>query len=229
VMKVHHSVTDGIGGIDLLSQMVDTERDAHELAALLEPPAPEPSTPPHCSATRSATPRAVGSVSPGASRDARRAALAGARDPLRAAADAVDTARSIGRMLAPATAPLSPVLLTRGLGRRLDTLEVPLDDLKRAAKAVDGSLNDAFVAAVVGGLSRYHDRHGVAVSELRMTLPINLRTTEHGSAGNQFAPVRFPVPAAIIDPAARMKAIGVLVRSWRAEPALASPRRSRAC
>ena len=67
---------------------------------------------------------------------------------------------------------------------------------------MNGSLNDAFVAAVVGGLSRYHARHGAAVSELRMTLPINLRTAEHGAGGNQFAPVRFPVPAAIDDPRA---------------------------
>ncbi len=221
VLKVHHSVTDGIGGIDLLSQMVDTERDAEELAPLPEPSAPEPfdaaallrDSVSHTTRRWLGISRRIPATLVGA-------ALAGARDPLRAAADAVDTARSIGRMLAPATAPLSPVLLTRGLGRRLDTFAVPLDDLKRAAKAVDGSLNDAFVAAVVGGLSRYHARHGVAVSELRMTLPINLRTTEHGSAGNQFAPVRFPVPAAISDPAARMKAIGVLVRGWRAEPAL---------
>ena len=47
---------------------------------------------------------------------------------------------------------MSPLLLTRGLGRRLDTFDVPLDDLKRAAKVVNGSVNDAFVAAVVGGL-----------------------------------------------------------------------------
>ncbi len=221
VMKVHHAVTDGVGGIDLLSQMVDTERDAEEPVDLLEPPAPEPLG--MLALLRDSlghtTRRGLG-ISRRVPAMLGEAAVATARDPLRAAAGAFDTARSIGRMLAPATAPLSTVLLTRGLGRRLDMLEVPLDDLKRAAKVVDGSINDAFVAAVVGGLSRYHARHGAAVSELRMTLPINLRTTAHGSAGNQFAPVRFPVPAAIDDPAERMKAIGALVRSWRAEPAL---------
>jgi hypothetical protein len=47
-----------------------------------------------------------------------------------------------------------------------------------------------------------------------------LRTSEHDAGGNQFAPARFPVPAAIDDPAQRMTAIGTLVRGWRAEPAL---------
>ena len=221
VMKVHHSVTDGVGGIDLLSELVDLERDAEEPGVL-----PEPAAAVVLDArallrdsVAHTTRRWLG-ISRRVPAMLGETAVAAVRDPLGAAVGAVDTARSIGRMLAPATAPLSSVLLTRGMGRRLDTFDVPLDDLKRAAKSVDGSLNDAFVAAVVGGLSRYHLRHGAAVSELRMTLPINLRTAEHGAAGNQFAPVRFPVPAAIDDPAARMKAIGALVRSWRAEPAL---------
>ena len=221
VMKVHHSVTDGVGGIDLLSQIVDIERDADEPAPLPEPPAPEAlNTFALMRDSLDHTTRRWLGISrrvPGAIVGA---AVATVRDPLRAAVDGVETTRSIARMLAPATAPLSSVLLTRGLGRRLDTLEVGLDDLKRAAKVVNGSVNDAFVAAVVGGLSRYHARHGAAVSELRMTLPINLRTAGDGAGGNQFAPVRFAVPARIEDPAARMTAIGTLVRGWRAEPAL---------
>ncbi len=108
----------------------------------------------------------------------------------------------------------------RGLGRRLDTLDVPLDDLKRAAKAADASLNDAFMAAVVGGLRRYHLRHGSDVDHLRMTIPINLRTESDPAAGNRFAPARFPVPIAIADPIERMRSLGSLVREWRAEPAI---------
>jgi WS/DGAT/MGAT family acyltransferase len=220
-MKVHHSVTDGVGGIDLLSQIVDLERDAEEPEALPEPD----------SAGGLGT---LGLLRDSLRHTARRglgisrrapATVAGAladtaRDPLRAAVSAFDTGRSIARMLAPATAPMSTVLGARGLGRRLDTLDIPLDDLKRAAKSVNGSVNDAFVAAVVGGLTRYHSFHGAAIGELRMTLPINLRTEAHDAGGNQFAPARFPVPASIEDPSQRMRAIGALVRGWRAEPAL---------
>lgn len=221
VMKVHHSVTDGVGGIDLLTQVVDLERDAAEPA-----PLPEPDAATSLGALSLLRDSLQHSARRGLGISRRvpamlsQAVVETARDPLRAAAGALDTGRSIGRMLAPATAPMSDVLGERSLGRRLDTFEVPLDDLKRAAKAVDGSVNDAFVAAVVGGLTRYHSHHGSAIGELRMTLPINLRTAEHDSGGNQFAPARFPVPASIEDPAQRMRAIGALVRGWRAEPAL---------
>ena len=38
----------------------------------------------------------------------------------------------------------------------------PLDALKKAAKIVDGTVNDAYLAAITGGLRRYHERHDVA-------------------------------------------------------------------
>ena len=48
----------------------------------------------------------------------------------------------------------------RSLSVRFATLVRPLDDLPAAAKAADGKLNDAFVAAVAGGLQRYHAHAG---------------------------------------------------------------------
>jgi WS/DGAT/MGAT family acyltransferase len=139
---------------------------------------------------------------------------------LRTGSDAVRTTTSIGRMLAPATEPMSPVMRTRGLGRRLDTFDLSLDDLRRTAKRTEGSVNDVFVAAVIGGLHRYHERHGDCPDSLRMTLPINLRQEGDDTAGNHFAPARFAVPATILDPHERVRAVRSLVRQWRAEPAL---------
>ena len=110
------------------------------------------------------------------------------------------TLRSIARTLAPATAPMSPIMLHRGLGRHLATIDIPLDELKRVGKATEASINDVFVAAVIGGTRRYHERHGAAPDALRMTLPINLRNADDDAGGNRFAPARFPVPAAIDDP-----------------------------
>jgi hypothetical protein len=115
---------------------------------------------------------------------------------------------------------MSSIMLGRGLARRLEVFDIPLDDMRRAAKACEASLNDVFVAAVVGGVRRYHEHHGAAPIELRMTLPINLRQGSDDAGGNRFAPARFPVPTAIDDPRARIAAIRGLVREWRAEPAL---------
>ncbi len=141
-------------------------------------------------------------------------------DPIGTAEQALRTTRSIARTLAPATSPMSQVMLGRGMGRRLEVFDVPLDDMKRVAKATESSLNSVFVAAVVGGARRYHERHGSAPVELRMTLPINLRQGDDDAGGNRFAPARFPVPTAIEDPRARIAALGALVSEWRAEPAL---------
>ena len=56
--------------------------------------------------------------------------------------DAGRAAGSVARFLEPATSPHSPIMQARTLARSLGTVEVPMDDLKRAAKAVGGSLND---------------------------------------------------------------------------------------
>ena len=93
---------------------------------------------------------------------------------------------------------------------------------------VSGKLNDAFVAGVAGGLRRYHELHGHDdVDELRMAMPINMRTEATANkAGNQFAPARFAVPIGIDDPLVRMNAIRELVAPG-AGRARARPDRSR--
>jgi diacylglycerol O-acyltransferase len=220
-MKVHHSVTDGVGGMELLSHLVDIARDAAPPEDTPAAPIPE-----HIGAMamigdglRHNRRRAFGIVSriPGT---AVRATFDALRDPVGVTATALHTVRSIGRILAPATSPMSSVMVERGLGRRLDMFDVPMDDLRRVAKATEGSLNDVFVAAVAGGVRRYHERHGVTPDALRMTLPINLRSGGDDAGGNRFAPARFPVPTAIDDPRERVAAIRLLVKEWRAEPAL---------
>jgi hypothetical protein len=149
------------------------------------------------------------------------AARNAARDPEAALEEAGRVTRSLASFLAPATTPRSPIIGARSLGRRLTALDVPLDDLKRAAKGVGGSLNDAFLAAVVGGVQRYHSLHGVEPDALRMVMPINLRGEDTALGGNHFTPARFLVPLQIADPEERMRALGELARAARDEPAVA--------
>jgi diacylglycerol O-acyltransferase len=140
----------------------------------------------------------------------------------------LDTARRLGegvastaRLLAPVSAPLSPIMRRRSLSAHFDTVALSLPGLKAAAKRVGGSLNDGFVAAVTGGLRRYHEHHRAPVESLRMTMPINVRDAANGNrAGNRFVPARLIVPIGIGDPAARLRAVRALVSQQRAEPAL---------
>lgn len=209
IVKVHHAVTDGVGGIGLLPIFTDTE--------------PEPDGEPELGTVSS-----VGTA-PNAHGKGERAGPLGhvasvvrdaAADPAAALALGPRFARSTARFLAPATEQLSPVTTARGLNRRLETIDVPLADLAQAGKVVGGTLNDAFLAGVVGGLHRYHQRHGQTPEELRVTMPISFRREDDEAGGNRFTPARFAVPLTIDDPVARMEALGRIVRSWRQEPAI---------
>jgi WS/DGAT/MGAT family acyltransferase len=222
VLKVHHSMTDGVGGMKLLLMLFDFESD---------PPPPLPLDRVDAVPVFGAVDLVWQSVG-----HARRRALGMARrfvldtlgaaralvtHPVVAIEETARTSESIARYLAPATVPRSPLLRARTLARSLATLDLDLDRLKRAGKAVGGSLNDAFVAGVVGGLARYHELHGTPVEELRMVMPINLRETGAALGGNHFTPARFIVPLDLKDPADRVVELGRIARRVRDEPAVA--------
>ena len=222
-MKVHHSVTDGVGGMAMLAELVDLEREPAPEAPSDLPAVPAPDTFGAVALMRDSmthTTRRVLGITRRAPVRAASEGVSAVRDPVGAATNVAVSARSVGRLLAPANGPMSPLMRDRGLGRSLAMFDVGLDDVRRTGKATGGSVNDVFLAAVIGGLRRYHERHGAVVDSLRMSLPINLRTVDDEAGGNRFAPARFPVPAGIEDPAERVRAVGMLVRNWRAEPAL---------
>jgi len=219
VQKIHHSLTDGVGAMKLSMAFLDTEPDPPPDRSPM-PPVPTPETPGALQLWRSA-------LAHQARRRAGRAwrlpgtVLGTARTPFASAQALAETAASTARMLRPVREPLSPIMAGRSLSVRFDTLTASLPAMKAAARLVDGRLNDAFVAAVAGGLDRYHRRHAAPVDELRMTMPINIRAgADAAVAGNQFVPARFPIPIAITDPRERMAAVRDRVAEQRAEPAL---------
>ncbi len=221
VMKVHHALTDGIGGMELALRLFDLE------------PVPAPSGPmPDVPSAQSTTPPNL--LSESLRHDAERlfdfarheaiavvpAAIRAARHPLQAAADVIATVQSIARTVAPISDTMSPLMTERSLGRDLDMVTMRLDDLKRAASVAGGTVNDGFIAGLTGGLRLYHERHGTAVDDLRVTLPISIRTESDPVAGNRITLQRFTVPVHIDDPAERIRAIGGRCRSARDERSL---------
>lgn len=208
VMKVHHALTDGIGGMQLALELFD-----------LEP------LPPAASSKLVVAEEAQGASRRARTLDflghaARSVAPAGrraARHPLEAISGGYETVRSISRTLAPVNETCSPIMKERSTARDLDMLEVDLEDLKRAGASAGGSLNDAFMAAVTGGLRLYHEQEGAPVDELRVTLPIDIRTPEDPPGGNRITLIRFAVPVSDADPASRIRAMEHLCRSARDE------------
>ena len=143
-----------------------------------------------------------------------------ARDPVGQARGAVAMARSVYRTAAPNSAAMSPLMRERAMTRHLATIEVSLDSLKKAAKTVDGTVNDAYLAAIAGGLHRYHERHDAAVASLRAMMPINLRAGKDTDWGNRITLQRLTVPVGEPDPVARMRALHRVARAARDEPSL---------
>jgi WS/DGAT/MGAT family acyltransferase len=217
IQKVHHSITDGVGGIKLALMLLDTERDAaasEQVGDVL----PEPDRVPAWKLLTDAI-----------DHERRRAMGIGLRslgralelwdEPFTVARRVQDIAASTARLVAPKFTPLSPLMSNRSLSVRFDTVRASLGDLKAAAKQADARLNDAFVAAVAGGLASYHRTQGHEVDALRMAMPINIRTDD-AAVGNQFVPSRMEVPLTAEHPVDRMRLIRELVGRQRAEPAL---------
>jgi diacylglycerol O-acyltransferase / wax synthase len=226
IQKVHHSFTDGVGGIKLAQLLLDEKRNPTSTR-----------TDPHGTESHGADPRhtsGLASVAESFAADVRSAATVSVRgvqalpaaaaravaNPGGPATSALRQLRSIGKLLAPVTHPLSPIMHDRGLSRRLDSFDVPLDALLAAAHAADSSLNDAFLAAVAGGMRRYHQQHQAPVEALRVTMPINLRRPGDPPGSNRFTPARFTLPVATVDAGDRMRQLGQLARRWRKEPSL---------
>jgi WS/DGAT/MGAT family acyltransferase len=224
--KLSHAITDGLGGIALFEQVYDTERDPEPRPM---PPVPVPrdltgedllrdSIRQLPQTTFSAGRRFLGGVAS--------AAVRLATQPGPAVSEALGFADSARRMLIPQPAETSPLLRRRSLVSRTIVLELPLADLRTAAKSVEvpgrgtASVNDAYLAALCGGLARYHETLGVPVDAIPLALPVSLRGAGDPASGNHFTGVTIAAPVGEPDPAERMRLVREQVIARRSEPAL---------
>jgi diacylglycerol O-acyltransferase len=218
--KFSHAITDGLGGIALFEQVYDTER---EPAPRPMPPVPIPRDVTGTDLLRDSLRRLPETtLSAGMKLLARTAGEVGRLivAPGPTVAGAIGFAGSARRVLGPPPAAPSPLLRRRSLVSRVHVLEVPLADLRAAAKAAGGSVNDAYLAALSGGLGRYHEALGLPVGELPLALPVSLRSADDPAAGNRITGVTIAAPVGEPDPAERIRLIREQVIARRAEPAL---------
>ncbi|MGY4098740.1 wax ester/triacylglycerol synthase domain-containing protein [Nocardia sp. R16R-3T] len=218
IFTVHHSLTDGIGGIQIAGEILDFVREA----APRPPPGDMTPTVRRGFGDIAAWNWSVGAelVRAGIS-TAWPAARRTVTSPIRTVRDGIAMANSLVRFVRPITSTLSPVMTERSLGRQLSVLEVPADALHHAAHTVGCTMNDAFLAAMLIGLRGYHDKHGAKVEYLRVTVPISLRTDHDAIGGNRITLARFALPLDIADTANLLRTLDALVTSWRREPAIA--------
>jgi WS/DGAT/MGAT family acyltransferase len=223
VIKVHHALTDGVGAMQLAARLVDLDPRA-------EAPATSPSAGTISRGRSTPRPRLAADVTRARLETTAGHLRLGARnafglfrrslvDPTGATEAFTANLGHAASLLAPATSRRSPLFIGNGPSLQMHVLDVPLDGLRAAGKLVGGTVNDAFLTAVTGGLGAYHRRKGTTVDELRVTLPVNIRRRGDSTAGNRFTPLRFDLPVGIEDALDRMRAIKRISRERR-DPAV---------
>ena len=195
VLKIHHAITDGVGGVRLMLELFDLAPDA--------PERPMPNAP--SVHVMNQTERFIDAFQHESRRQGdalRQAATAGIESAMGAAYDPTgsmiagsELASSIARLLRPGATAMSPIMTGRSLSNHFEVLSMPLDDAKKVGKRIGGTLNDTFVGGIVRGMSLYHRHHGHDPLMLRMGMPINIRdASSSSSAGNAFVPARLEMP-----------------------------------
>lgn len=218
LFKAHHVLGDGVAIMQLLG-LVHSRTAAPSVRRAPQPP-PRPRVGPVGLAAR----RLAGlttAVPAGVLRNLPELPDRLLGDPLSRASAAARYVRSLARQVTPPQLARSPLLRGQGgQGVRVLTLDVPLATLRAAGKAAGGTVNDAYLAGLLGGLRRYHEHFGVPVDQIPITIPVSTRTNSDAAGGNRFSAARLVAPVGEPDPARRVQLLREQVRRARNEPAI---------
>jgi len=193
--KMHHTITDGVGGVRLSAMFLDLERDA-----------PEPDIAPAEDAGDAAHDGGGDSILDRLRRplDLTRRAAGEVIDSMK---NPVETAQSFMRQVLIADRAHSPLWAGKhSMGRHFEVLQVDLDRAKAAAHNLGGTVNDIYLTGVAAGAGAYHRAKDAPVDEMRVSVPISTRT-DKSAGGNDFAPTRVLVPVGDLPPAERFSTI----------------------
>ncbi len=213
LLQAHHVIMDGAGATQLLSRVLGRTPDR---TPAVERPAPPRRVVSPGSVTRQGAHRLVGAA-PEATAGLARVMRRAARDP----SGTVRYARSMLRVARPATAPVPDLL--RGGPRvrwRFGMLECGLPELKAAGRAAGGTVNDAFVSAVLGGIRGYARAQGHLIGDVPISMPVSVRRPDDPMGGNRFTGAFFAAPTGVADAGDRIRAMRERVSAVREEPAL---------
>jgi diacylglycerol O-acyltransferase len=219
LLKIHHALADGLGTVQLLSLLQSSKRK-HTPDKPVAPPQPVPSeTDPVELAGEGVVEELT--ATPARLVDLARLGVRAARHPRSALGGALRYGASVRRLVATLPAPPSPLLADRdGSPWTFLTLDAPLEELRAAGHAAGGSLEDAFTAAVLGGLGDYHERMEAPVEALPVAIRVSLDRADDPMGGNRFAGAMIPGPVGISDPGDRIAAVRGEVLSLHTERAL---------
>jgi WS/DGAT/MGAT family acyltransferase len=218
IIKVHHAVIDGVGGLQVAASILDLDRAGTPLMDTSGF-----TTNGHRAGHESNLgTTAVSAISEavGASRQAASFALRFGAHPVQSTGQLLTVIGDARRLMEPTPRPLSPLWRQRTMARRFEVVDLPPDRLPRAAAQAGVTLNDVFVAGLLHGISLYHRHHDADIEQLRMIMPISTRHPTDPVESNRFVPVRVVMPAGLSAAQEYLFAVPRLLAKWKHSAAL---------
>jgi diacylglycerol O-acyltransferase / wax synthase len=204
INKTHHSLVDGVSGIDLTTVLFDASPAPSKMESEAWSPRPEPSN------TELVTRGLKGLV--GAPIGLARRAVDVARRPKEVVAEVAEAAEGLGEVAWSFInqPPETPLNVPIGPHRRVRWLDFELADLKTIKNELGGTVNDVFLAIATGALRRWLQSRGVRTEglELRGIVPVSIRADkERGALGNRITAMLGPLPVYAGDPVERLRIV----------------------
>jgi diacylglycerol O-acyltransferase len=224
LQRLHHTITDGEGGIVLSIEFLDFERmpvPRTRKSSQNSPRSPQPlgEDAAGSGASVSEAPEASKPWWSRASAPLVSVATGAASLPSRTA-DLAGAVRSAARQ-ARVGHRRSPLWTERSLGRWFGTTTLNLEDVLAAAHLLGGSVNDFFIAGAADAAGELHRVAAKPVEQLRVSMPVSTRH-DRSAGGNAFSPTQMLVPTGLMDPRDRMTEIHSIVATVRSERAIES-------
>jgi diacylglycerol O-acyltransferase / wax synthase len=206
ISKTHHSLIDGIAGVDLAQVLFDLTPVPQEI------PHPDEAWQP------AREPNAIELLADGVSGLAKAGlgvaarALGAATRPTESIQELREAAEGLGEIVWAGMnpAPETPLNVEIGPHRRFVGVRNELEDFRTIKNAFGGTVNDVVLTVVSGALRDWLQSRGVRTEglELRALVPVSIRGShEQGQLGNRIAVMRGPLPVYIEDPVARLEAV----------------------
>jgi diacylglycerol O-acyltransferase len=223
--KIHHAAIDGVGGAQLLGNILDLTPDAPPRTP--EPLPPEEQVP----SQEEMLMRGLAALATQPYKQGR--LVVRTLQELPQVGRAIDL-RSLAKSLPQPVAQLfgqgerrvedDPIELSRTGGitapktrfnrklsphRRFAFTSVPLDDVKAVKSALDVTVNDVVLGMCSGALRAYLDKHGELPEEsLRCMIPVSVRSDDHANTlGNQVSGMLAALATDVADPVTRLRII----------------------
>jgi len=204
ITKTHHSLIDGIAGVDLATVLFDLSPEAAPIKHSGKPwqPRREPNSAELLAAGVRGAVRAGVELVEGA--------LDALTHPEHALMRAREAAEGVGEIVWAGLnpAPETPLNVPIGPHRRFFGIGCQLEDFKIVKNAFGGTVNDVVLAVVTGALRTFLISRGrpTAGVEMRALVPVSVRVEdEQGQGGNRIVVMRGPLPVYISDPVQRLR------------------------